>query len=83
MTRPSKLKISWRGGKQYTSLVTLRGRHNNEGPIKYSDMKYIKYLLVAIIKGTDVPFTPIERTFSYLSYVVLISKTEIFELCLS
>ena len=27
-TRLSKLKISWRRGKQYTSCVTLGGRHN-------------------------------------------------------
>ena len=27
MTRLSKLKISWRRGKEYTSLVTLGGRH--------------------------------------------------------
>ena len=26
----SKLKISWRRGKQYTSLVTLGGRHNKK-----------------------------------------------------
>ena len=33
MTRLSKLKISWRRGKQYTCLITLGGRHNS--PINY------------------------------------------------
>ena len=32
MTRLPKLKISWRQGKQYTSPVTLGGRHNNTLP---------------------------------------------------
>ena len=28
MTRLQELKISWRRGKQYTSSITLEGRHN-------------------------------------------------------
>ena len=30
MTRLPKLKISWQRGKQYTSSVTLGGRHKNK-----------------------------------------------------
>ena len=31
------------------------------GPYKYSDMKDIKCHLVAVIKGREVPFIPIEK----------------------
>ena len=30
MTRLLKLNINWQQGKQYTSSVSLGGRHNNE-----------------------------------------------------
>ena len=43
-------------------------------------MNDIKYHPVAIIKGIDVPFIPIERAFSVPFYDLLNSKTVIFEL---
>ena len=43
-------------------------------------MKDIKYPPVVIIKGIDVPFLLIERSFSMAFYALLNSKTVIFEL---
>ena len=45
MTRLSKLKISWRRRKQYTSPVTLGERHN----------EVVRYIYIYILYGTILP----------------------------
>ena len=49
MTRPSKMKISWQQVKQYTSHVTLWGRHN-------SSKGYLLYKYAGNINHQRNPF---------------------------
>ena len=50
MTRLSKLKISWRRGKQYTSPVTVEEMHNNyPSYLKYNIVIYTNKIFSLLI----------------------------------
>ena len=65
MTRLSKLKISWWRGKQYTSPITLGGRHINS-QLFSQDLKQIK--------TTEVSRSPDKKDFNKAIRLVVCSQ---------